>query len=670
MDIDFHYFATYAAARFAGLSGARALTIASSAQMIDENSLGAAGGADTDLTRNYFKKIAIKNDKQGPTLLDYQIIQTFQSIGDILSSNDMAYKAFWPVFHFLPGNFQSGFPSRLKSTLWTPREFTGTIDTKYAEHGTSYFPWLTRPYSPMAISLINNCRELIHDSRSDINKHGLADYLIGVTMHVFIDTWAHQDFVGYTSWLMNGTKGNPTYYKGDPINYREDTDNTGEWKNGEWKGTAKTIAKPAGNETIVWLGHGPVGHWPDHSSMIYRYTPNWSSTPILRNNPKEYMAAFVNMIHAIICIEKNIDYMPIKADDALKISNAGPHFNHANLSIIRNMIYMARSPEGRNDRPTGMSLHKKALDRSAIELGGYDAWDKNMWYFNADWINALISIFMEPDNSQEELPLSHWTPGKSTWVKDAAAAGKKGYLTPLEFSTLDYFKFNIAAKFHFRFVQQQLKSFGQQLLGDWPVGFAYGNDLSALESSFTLENKEKTIIMTSLRELQRTAKKSDVQEGLTVLISEVQSTSDGVEARAVLHRALSLVDAREQSWNYGLINKSGGMNEISVVTSLRKIAGPLEADTAVKSNLNQRVQIALQRYKKETSGFFTNPSKESKAAEAALSRLASGNEEDLMNALNYILGREPLRPGILRDDLACKPIKSDGRLYKILFEVV
>ena len=38
MDIDFHYHATYVAARFAGFSASEAETIGSAAQMIDENS--------------------------------------------------------------------------------------------------------------------------------------------------------------------------------------------------------------------------------------------------------------------------------------------------------------------------------------------------------------------------------------------------------------------------------------------------------------------------------------------------------------------------------------------------------------------------------------------------------------------------------------------------------
>lgn len=660
MDIDFHYFATYAAAQFAGFSGSRALTIATSAQMIDENALGEAGGSSTNTPGSAFKSIAIKNEKQSATLLDYQIIQTFQAIKDIITSKSLAYKSFWPVFHFLPGNFVSGFDQRYKSKLWNPRPFSAYIPTKYAEHGTSYFPWLTRPYSPMAIALINNCRELIHDPNSDIHKYGLGDYLVGVTMHVFVDTWAHQDFVGYTSWVVNGIKDDPSYYKHAPIRFDGNLENSADWEVGEWNGTAKPLLNQFGNETIVWLGHGPAGHWPDHSSMIYQYTPGWSSRPILRNNPKEYMAAFVNMVYAMHCIINNTPYMPITVDDAFRKSIGGSSYTQTNLDIIKGMIYMKRSPDGRNDRPKGLKDHQAVLDWKVIEGGGYDTWDKNIWYFNSDWISALKLIF------NEDVPLEPWAPGKSAWMISAKEATKKGYLTPLEFNRLDYFKFNIAAKFHFRFVQQKLKEFGQQLIGDWPVGFAYANDMSTLEASYNIKDKKRVDIIQKLRDLQRSTTVNDVQEGLTVMISEVQASSDELEASSILHRAISLVESKEKTWSYGFVNDEGNVSDTKTYDGIKKIVEGPGPGNPIQVDLNSRVRNALIQYKKETQSLFSYSSADSKAAVEVLNKLVEGNSEDLSDALGYIMGTEKLRPGILRDSRDCKPINSSGRLYKIL----
>ncbi|MFN5745840.1 MAG: DUF6765 family protein [Methylococcaceae bacterium] len=661
MDIDFHYFATYAAARFAGLDGRRALTIATSAQMIDENALGVAGGSNTDgPKKNYFKKIPIKAHEKGSTLLDYQLIQSFQTVGDIPTTDNIAYKSYWPVFHFLPGNFKPKWgDKRLESPLWAPRTFNSQCDANHTQHRDDYFKWLTRPYSPMAIALINNCRDLVHDARSDINKFGLADYLIGVTMHVFIDTWAHQDFVGYTSKIINGAKTNPVIHH----------ENTG--REGKWDGTGKVGAIARWNEASAWLGHGPVGHWPDHSALIFDYMPGWSAGIITRNNPAEYEAAFVNMIHAMRCIVNNEAYLPISSDEALRRIPVGPLFNQANLNKIKGLISYKRNPDG---EIVGASIPKKIEIPTGRDIAKlwltYDAWDKNMYFFNSVWINTLIDIFQGVDDSLNDFPLTHWVPGKSEWVDQASSATKKAWLTPAEFLTLDYFKFNVAAKFHYRFVEQQLKAFGEELIGDWPVGFAYANDLGALEGAGSVMNKEKTDILGKLRDLQRTVVKADVREGLTVLIGEVQFADSGTEARAILHRGLSLVDARERSWSYGLITDDGNISDQKTVQTLRSIAGPIVADEAAVPKLRDAVNIALQKYKRESSGFFKRSSTESKAAEQRLLQLVATNDAELEDALNYLMGRTPLRPNVLRDHLDCRPIKSDGRLYKLLEEAL
>jgi hypothetical protein len=660
MDIDFHYFATYAAARFAGLDGRRALTIATSAQMIDENALGVVGGSGDNLTWNYFRKIPIKAHDKGPTLLDYQLIQSFQSVADIPTNDKIAYKSYWPVFHFLPGNFKPrNVDPRFESPLWTPRTFSSQCE-KHTQHRDDYFKWLTRPYSPMAIALINNCRALVHDAQSDINKFGLADYLIGVTMHVFIDTWAHQDFVGYTSKLINGANGEPTFrYENYP-----------DAKEGKWDGSGKVGAVARWNEASAWLGHGPVGHWPDHSAVIFDYTPGWSARPITRNNPAEYESAFVNMVHAMRCIVNNEPYLPISRDEALRRIPVGPLFNQQNLNKIKGLISYRRNPDG---GIVGASIPKIKIPTGrdiATLWTKYDAWDKNMYFFNSVWINTLIDIFQEVGDNLNDFPLTHWVPGKSEWVDQANSATKKSWLTPSEFLSLDYFKFNVAAKFHYRFVEQQLKAFGEELIGDWPVGFAYANDLSALEGAGSVVNKEKTDILGKLRDLQRTVVKSDVREGLTVLIGEVQLADSGTEARAILHRGLSLVDARERSWSYGLITNDGNISDQQTVQTLRRIAGPIVAGETAVPKLRDAVNIALQQYKKESSGFFRRSSTESKAAEQRLIQLVATNDAELEDALNYLMGRTPLRPSILRDDPDCRPIKSDGRLYKLLEEAL
>ena len=582
------------------------------------------------------------------------MIQSFQTVADIPTNTAMAYKAYWPVFHFLPGNFDiPNLNPNFRSDLWEQRQYTSDMDSKSgakASHLCEYFPWLTRPYSPMAIAMINNCKDLVNDDKSDISLHDLKDYLIGVTMHVFIDTWAHQDFVGYTSWEINGIQGDPTYW------YSGQTKING--KKGAWGGSAKPVLKWSRNEASVWLGHGPAGHWPDHSSLIFEYTPNWRAFELTRDNPKEYQEAFVNMVYAIRCIERNEPYKPIKVEEAfIKMPPEGS-WSRANWGVIQSLITTRRGTDGEpsGGTPQGWKMRWKAPLSLDILSGytSYDTWDKNMYWYNSVWINALFDMNLESDAAKNE-PLTHWAPGKSEWIEAAKAATEKKYLTPLEFNTLDYFKFNVAAKFHFRFVQQQLKAFGQQLLGDWPAGFAYANDLTTLRGTYSFSDKQKSDVINELRRLQKTTKKAEEQEALTVLIEQI-SVVTLVEARGIMLATIG---------GQGLLHSSGAVKASIEGIISRMPSQSSEPDES--QTLVAKINTALAKYDTESKGFFKRSSEESKAAVDELRKLINkGNSQDLEDALSYIMGRETLRPGCLRDNLKCRPIKADGRLYKIL----
>lgn len=569
MDIDFHFWATYTAARFADLNHERAMKIASSAQMVDENALGAieagvkkdAAGADMWAGRHYFRSIPIKEEAKDPPIIDYQIIQSFQTISGIAMSTNICYKAYWPVFHFLPGNFEpSHYPGELKAicdTFWRKRWPCQNQDKNFLDH----FPWLTRPYSPMAIQLINNCCGLVNNPASDIAKYGLEDYLIGITMHVFIDTWAHQDFVGYTAYSINGINGKPRI---DSHKVKRGIFN----KQEEFAGTQdKLVIRRFGEEASTWLGHGPAGHWPDHSALKFTYTPNWSNREITRDNPKEYMEAFVNMVEAIRCIVGNKNYYPITVDDARR-----SEYGRTNLKEVEKLINFPRYQDGSGEEVSfGKGARRdKDLNRDWIETlttVGFkraDPWDLNMYYFNAQWRNFIHSVYDEA----REIP--DWIPGQSVWMAQAKDASKKNWITPEEFRKLDYFKFNVAAKFHFRSVQQQLKAFGQQLLGDWPAGFAYADDLAAI-SAVARGDEKKSQILFALRETQRTSKKVDDQEIITVLIRQVEDASYVNEARQILKNALDDHAIR-------------GSLDAKTVDSLKKISGYQNISVQLKSD--------------------------------------------------------------------------------------
>ena len=141
MDIEFHYYMTYLIAAKAGLDTTSSRVLAYSSQFIDDND------------------IVFEVDKgQGSAYRNY-ISQTM----NILKPKAKLLRIY-PIFHFIPGDPRS-------KTAWR-------------KDGKMH--WLcTTPNSVNANNIMDTA------IRSE-NLHR-----IGVAAHGYVDTWAHQNFVGY-----------------------------------------------------------------------------------------------------------------------------------------------------------------------------------------------------------------------------------------------------------------------------------------------------------------------------------------------------------------------------------------------------------------------------------------------------------------------------------------
>ena len=120
-------------------------------------------------------------------------------------------------------------------------------------------------------------------------------------MHILADTWAHQNFAGTPSVVINST--NHCFYEvlekdGEwtkrPINFKhtpgDDIENAG---------YINSVASGSENN-IMNLGHGRAGHLPDYSFARYQYMPAWKDYDmIFKDNPDDYYHAFCQMIYAM-----------------------------------------------------------------------------------------------------------------------------------------------------------------------------------------------------------------------------------------------------------------------------------------------------------------------------------------------------------------------------------
>jgi hypothetical protein len=213
MQIDFHFGATYAIARLAGFGHAPAQTVATAAQYVDDSTTSGFLRFDNGVR---FHRLATAH----PVI----------SLENL--SNDAAALS-WLPFHFLPGN----------AGLQTP-----------APHDAGYrLRLVCRPDSPVARAMMDDVIR-----RRDA-PHAL--HRLGIAAHVFIDTFAHQGFVG----------------EHDPLNRARDL--------------RRADGSPLeGFEHLPALGHGQVGTYPDQPALRWRYVDG-EGRVVERDNPRDFVQA-------------------------------------------------------------------------------------------------------------------------------------------------------------------------------------------------------------------------------------------------------------------------------------------------------------------------------------------------------------------------------------------
>lgn len=221
MQIDFHHGATYAIARLAGLSPDAAGVVAYCAEYVDDATN--SGVVDFE-DGSHFSRISSAHK-----LLDYRNFQ------------ELAASRVWIPFHFLPGN--GGLPAGQE-----PRG--GRIERL-----------VCRPDSPVARDMV---RLAILGRERPWGLHRL-----GITMHVFADTWAHQGFAGVNHKVNVATD---IRLDGEPaLSLRERLANY-------FVGTA------------LPLGHGAVLSFPDRPWIRWSYVDGFGRT-IERDNHADFQQA-------------------------------------------------------------------------------------------------------------------------------------------------------------------------------------------------------------------------------------------------------------------------------------------------------------------------------------------------------------------------------------------
>ncbi len=230
MQIDFHHGATYAVARLAGFDHHAAQIVAYAAQYVDDATN--SGVVEFDNGAMY------KRISSAHKTLDYR---NFRSL---------ANHRVWIPFHFLPGN--GGVPAG--------RDPPGTFIDKLR----------CVPDSPVARDMLRACIRNQHFDPKYPDAPNAALHRLGITMHVYADTWAHQGFAG-----VNHEVNAASHLRGPDGTPDEST-------------MSRLVGYFLGE--ALPLGHGPVLSNPDKPYLVWSYT-NGRDEVIHRDNPTDFVRA-------------------------------------------------------------------------------------------------------------------------------------------------------------------------------------------------------------------------------------------------------------------------------------------------------------------------------------------------------------------------------------------
>ena len=224
MNIDYHYAVIYVVAREAGLDPAAAKTVAHSCQYIDD--------ATTNGLLKFEEGQSYERFASAHVMLDYK---------NLLNDQD---RVVWAPFHFLPGAQGS------------------TLDDMA----------VCRPDSKVAREVV---RRAIKGRDAENALHRL-----GITLHTYVDTWAHQGFSGTVSphnWVktLDGDEHPPERW----IEVVE-----GHARKWGYSAAAFTL------DALSRLGHGAALHFPDMPWADWTYT-NGHDMKIERHNLPDFMMA-------------------------------------------------------------------------------------------------------------------------------------------------------------------------------------------------------------------------------------------------------------------------------------------------------------------------------------------------------------------------------------------
>ena len=288
MQIDMHYYGTYAIARAAGLKPKDAQVIAYSAQFVDDST-----HFDSELHDDGGMLYGIATAHHWPESGKNHLLHKIKEIITHRKIGNVEQRRVWVPFHFYPGNQGDTFSKKL-------------ICQKNSQ-------------------LVN---EMFENHIEQTKKIPYILQLIGIASHVYMDTFSHYGFLGKSS-RENKVKSDSFRFEDEEKKKKHlkdlekfNRDYKGEYITENWRNKSSWISllsslahkMPVLHGLIHWfikwkiqvissgaeigsgaLGHGPVGDLPDQPYLKWRFSYENRNEVSDRNNPQTYLEGCENL---------------------------------------------------------------------------------------------------------------------------------------------------------------------------------------------------------------------------------------------------------------------------------------------------------------------------------------------------------------------------------------
>ncbi|KWZ53619.1 hypothetical protein WK57_32235 [Burkholderia ubonensis] len=263
MQIDFHHAVTYVAARLGGMPHDQASTVAHAAQYVDDATCD--GPLQFDSGERYVR------------------VTSSHKMLNLTNAEKADNRLVWLPFHFLPGN-------AAPPPGCTPEE-------------AFQYRLICKPDSEVARAMVADCIR-----RRDLP---FALHRFGVALHTYVDTWAHQQFVGGVCDLNDLAE----------VGVNDDSAYNASPAYAAMTGFRQKLANYLAD--FLPVGHAAATTFPDLPFIRWHFTRKNGET-VQRDNPTDFLAAAggaFNMVRRYVAGDEKLADVALPPADAAAIDS-------------------------------------------------------------------------------------------------------------------------------------------------------------------------------------------------------------------------------------------------------------------------------------------------------------------------------------------------------------